>query len=128
MRPTYVPPKGYSKPRNSPQADVSCQRCGSSAHWTFECTVSAVLVESVKQQNLDKQQDAASAPPDTRNPMWRSTVDDPTDETKYTAAEIAEVKELLREQVRKEILSKYSMDEMAVEVESGADSTSDESD
>ena len=133
MRPAYVPPKGYSKPRNTPTAEVQCQRCGSSAHWTFECSVSAVQVEATRHQNIDQQQLVEEAPPDTRNPMWRPEFDDPTDESNYTTAELNEVKDMLREEVRKEILAKYAPpeaqnEEMVVEVDGDGDSTSDESD
>lgn len=62
--PVRIPPKGYSIPRGQVNSDASvrCQRCGSDAHWSYECTTAAkvaaaaVLTEAKPSAKLSRTQ------------------------------------------------------------------------
>ena len=133
MKTNYVPPKGYSNPRNAPKSEVRCQRCNATSHWTFECTVASTNIHDAQIENVQNDITDSTAPPDTRNPMFRPIVEDKTGEMSYTTMELAEVKEALREEIRKELMEKFEAENKASEnlmpeVECPPDSDSDDSD
>ena len=117
------PPKGYSNPRVAPSAangNQVCQRCYVVGHFTYECkaTGPAAVTKRPRVANDD-----AGPPPDTRNPLLRS--DDPG-ATRYTVEEVAEVRRVLRLEVREELRKTHP--HLFAEDVSGSDDSDDDDD
>ena len=99
----YIPPKGYSKPRNAIKGKTFCQKCGSSEHWTYECTQSKDDTPVIRQDS--NAADSDLPPPDSRNPLVRHSRRDIADY--YSPEELEAVRSKLRSDVLKELVEKY---------------------